>query len=101
MTHSRGISKGLRAYIERAGFSDPALFNCTVALEMRYEALLECMALKYRLYGYFLRFARLFVSEMWAAARALEPDEIRNLLADDSQMNIWTKVIKIFWMSWR
>ncbi|KLO09386.1 hypothetical protein SCHPADRAFT_567375 [Schizopora paradoxa] len=91
--------QGLCAYIKRAGFSDAVLFNCAVALEMRYEVLLESEQLGYHLNGYFLPFAKHFLSEMWSSIRTLESDKLEIFLEDGSQMDVWIKIMNIYWKS--
>ncbi|KLO09389.1 hypothetical protein SCHPADRAFT_567603 [Schizopora paradoxa] len=95
--------KGLRSYVERKGFGDTVLYNCAIAIDRRYEHMFDSRKYELRLYGPFVRFAMLFISELWASVRTLGKEKLDELASDSSliERGMWAKIFKIFWMSQR
>lgn len=101
VTESADSHEGLSAYVKKNGFGDPVLSNCAIAIELRYEHAFDAHKYQFHLYGHFVRFARHFISEMWASARALEPHRVDELTANDKKRYLWIKILKLFLMSQR
>jgi len=87
-------SLGLEAYVKRKGCKDPVLLKLAVAY---CNILADVVTSRSRHPSIrYLYKMRTFLNDMWKSLRALEPDNADEFLEDDSQLAVWTEILKMY-----